>query len=151
MVDSLRLACTSTIASGSDTPICTFTAAGTGQAELVERLLDLDLECSVVDVNGWTPLTHASAGGHAGCVGLLLAAGASVGGPDVHGRTPLHWAAERGWVDVVTLLVPAMMLEGQDLGLQVGRRDAAVGCIAEWCFCSGLAVWRCLRTAMRVY
>ena len=95
----------------------------------MERLLELDLECSLVDVNGWTPLTYASAGGHASCVGLLLAAGASVGGPDVHGRTPLHWAAERGWVDVVTLLVPAMMLEGQDLGLQVGRRDAAVGCM----------------------
>ena len=97
----------------------------------MERLLDLDLESSLADVNGWTPLTYASAGGNASCVGLLLAAGASVGGPDVHGRTPLHWAAERGWVDVVTLLVPAMMLEGQDLGLQVTRRTAAVGCMPK--------------------
>ena len=110
-----------------DTPIRALAPAGTGQAELVERLLDLDLECSLADVNGWTPLTYASAGGHASCVGLLLAAGASVGEPDVHGRTPLHWAAERGWVDVLTLLAPAMMLEGQDLGLQVGRRKSAVG------------------------
>ena len=117
----------------------------------MERLLDLDLECSLVDVNGWTPLTHASAGGHAGCVGLLLAAGASVGGPDVHGRTPLHWAAERGWVDVITLLVPAMMLEGQDLGLQVGQVQSSSGLHAEWYSCSGLAVWRHLRTAMRVH
>ena len=134
MVGSLCLACTPTVATGSETSIYTLAAAGTGQAELVERLLDLDLECSLVDVNGWAPLTHASAGGHAGCVGLLLAAGASVGGPDVHSRTPLHWAAERGWVDVVTLLVPAMMLEGQDLGLQVGRRDAAVGCMLSGVF-----------------
>lgn len=95
-------------------------AAGTGQMDLVDRLLDLEVECSQVDKNLWTPLTYAAAGGHANCVRALLEAGASAGDVDAYGRTALHWAAERGWADVVSLLVPAMALEGGDVGLLVG-------------------------------
>ena len=97
-------------------------AAGTGQIELVERLLELDAECSQADKNQWTPLTYAAAGGHANCVRALLDAGASAGDVDTYGRTALHWAAERGWADVVTLLVPAMALEGRDVGLLVSAQ-----------------------------
>lgn len=87
--------------------------------DLVDRLLDLDVECSQADKNLWTPLTYAAAGGHASCVRALLESGASAGDVDTHGRTALHWAAERGWADVVTSLVPAMALEGRDVGLLV--------------------------------
>ena len=41
--------------------------------DLVDRLLDLDVECSQADKNLWTPLTYAAAGGHASCVRALLA------------------------------------------------------------------------------
>ena len=92
---------------------------GTGQVELVERLLDLEVDCSQADCNLWTPLHYAAANGHKACVRSLLDAGVSAGNVDAWGRTPVHWAAERGWTDTVTLLVPAMALEGRDVGLQV--------------------------------
>jgi hypothetical protein len=92
---------------------------GTGQVELVKRLLDLEVDCSQADRNLWTPLHYAAANGHKVCVRSLLDAGVSAGDVDAWGRTPLHWAAERGWTDTVTLLVPAMTLEGRDVGLQV--------------------------------
>lgn len=101
-------------------------ATGTGQIELVERLLELDAECSQADKNQWTPLTYAAAGGHANCVRALLDAGASAGDVDTYGRTALHWAAERGWADVVTLLVPAMTLEGRDVGLMVSAQTPKI-------------------------
>lgn len=97
----------------------------------MERLLDLDLECSQADTNQWTPLTYAAAGGHSQSVGALLDAGASVGDLDAHGRTPLHWAAERGWADVVALLVPAMALEGVDVGLLVRPPPCSCCCICQ--------------------
>ena len=101
--------------------------------DLVDRLLDLDVECSQADKNLWTPLTYAAAGGHASCVRALLEAGASAGDVDTYGRTALHWAAERGWADVVTCLVPAMSLEGRDVGLLVS--------MPSFCLCVHPSSW----------
>ena len=92
----------------------------------MDRLLDLEVECSQADKNLWTPLTYAAAGGHASCVRALLDAGAGAGEVDACGRTALHWAAERGWADVVSLLVPAMALEGRDVGLLVNMLSASL-------------------------
>ncbi len=111
--------------------------------ELVDRLLDLDVECSQADKNLWTPLTYAAAGGHANCVRALLEAGASAGDVDAYGRTALHWAAERGWADVVTSLVPAMALEGRDVALLVRMCPPCPCVVFLLCGLGMRALWHC--------
>ncbi|KAK5058904.1 hypothetical protein LTR84_011168 [Exophiala bonariae] len=57
------------------------------------------------DRQGWTPLTWAAFGGHAGIVWMLLQDGADANTEDRDGRTPLWWAASEGQEETVRALL----------------------------------------------
>lgn len=59
------------------------------------------------DADGWLPLHHAAAGGHAALCALLLGAHSDVDDVAHDGDTALHKAALGGHLDVVRLLLAA--------------------------------------------
>lgn len=96
-----------------------FVAAGYGQTEVVEKLLqggvDPDTEESekltvsmtnTLQVMGRnTPLITAAQSGHAQTVGALLKGGADINHQGFLNKTALFWAVERGYAPVVELLL----------------------------------------------
>ena len=81
------------------------TAAATGQALLVQWLLDMDFDMEVSNVIGQTALHHAAKVGHMECLELLLKRGANLHAVDIRGQTCLHLAVQSGNINVVSLLV----------------------------------------------
>ncbi|MCX7557120.1 ankyrin repeat domain-containing protein [Xanthomonadaceae bacterium JHOS43] len=79
-------------------------AAQRGDAEAVERLLDLGLAINAVDAQGCTALLRACGGGHVGLVRHLLARGADAGAPAHSGATCLSVALTARQIDVVWTL-----------------------------------------------
>jgi uncharacterized protein len=82
-------------------------AAKVGDVGAVEQLLGqdrglLNAEC---EGQGYTPLMHASLGGHVGVVRWLLDQGAAVDERDKSGQTALTHACYKGRILVVRLLV----------------------------------------------
>ncbi|MCY4583270.1 MAG: ankyrin repeat domain-containing protein [Chloroflexi bacterium] len=80
-------------------------AARSGAIEIVERLVTLGADSSLVDERGYTPLHHASLEGHILVVEMLLNAGAPIDVTDEVGRTPLHVAAAHGCSEVAARLL----------------------------------------------
>ena len=66
---------------------------------LLPRQLNQFIDCT--DANNNTPLSEASAGGHADTIKLLLSLGASPNNRGQFGRTPLYRAAFAGHLDAV--------------------------------------------------
>jgi ankyrin repeat protein len=79
-------------------------AARTGNIEAVKKHL-----ADGVSVDGknddWTPLHHATFGGHKEVAGLLIAEGADVNAKDEGGQTPLHLAAFWGHKQIAAQLI----------------------------------------------
>lgn len=90
-------------------------AAGSGDASVVAKLIELGCDPKAVDKMGWSPLTWAASGGHVNILAALIAQGADFKLADERGRTPLHWAAERGHVEAVDLLVEKFTEQNLDL------------------------------------
>jgi len=67
-------------------------------------LIEHGANTAAQDEQWWTPLHHASAGGHADLAGILIEHGADAAAQDGDGLTPLDWASERGHVDLARLL-----------------------------------------------
>ena len=81
-------------------------AVARGDAEEVQRLLELGAVLDVEDQNSITPLVEAVRGGHAQIVDLLLAAGASVEHQGrTTGLTALHAAAHMGHASLAYRLI----------------------------------------------
>lgn len=59
------------------------------------RHLALQVVCSPLAPQGWTPLQSAVSCGHEEVVALLLRLGADVGAANSGGRTALHYAVRR--------------------------------------------------------
>mgnify|MGYP002624807085 CR=1 FL=1 len=81
-------------------------AAGQGNTEIVELLLQHDAEMEVQDEDGGTPLIDAAAGGHPEIVDLLLDAGADPRHRDRYGKRAILFAAEKGHSVIVERLAP---------------------------------------------
>ena len=81
-------------------------AALSGYFKLLKRLVEWNIDLTVADVNGLTPLHCAYRGGCMACVGLLLHAGASGTVLDALGRTP-----SRLIPDGFELLIDALSLD----------------------------------------
>lgn len=79
-------------------------AAQRGDAEAVERLLDLGLSLNAVDAQGCTALLRACGGGHVALVRLLLSRGADPELPAYSGATCLSVALTARQIDVVWAL-----------------------------------------------
>lgn len=96
-------------APAASTPSATqlFTAAGRGDAEAVQRLLDAGVDVNATDPDGWTALMFAAHRGDNEVVTLLLDAGAEVNTESQDGSTPLMAAALSGHLDVVEVLINA--------------------------------------------
>lgn len=82
-------------------------AAIVGDAEAVERLLELGLPLDGRDAQGCTALLRAAGGGHAELVRLLLARGADVGQAAHTGATPLSAAVSMRHPTIVDALIEA--------------------------------------------
>jgi ankyrin repeat protein len=100
------------LAAGADTEA----ANRPGRTALQTVALDSGLGCGQAagvtsDLHSWydykTALHLAALNGHAGCVRVLLAAGANVEAVDQLHATALHWAALGGHVTCVKLLIDA--------------------------------------------
>lgn len=89
--------------------------AGSGDASVVAKLVELGCSPRAVDSMGWSPLMWAASGGHVSIITALLAHGADFKITDDGGRSPLHWAAERGHVEAVDLLVEKLSEQNLDL------------------------------------
>ena len=81
------------------------TAAFSGHAGVVRRLLDKGADMSAEDTEGVTPLHFAAMEGRKAVVRLLLRKGADVSSNKEDGATPLHLAAFNGKEGVVRLLL----------------------------------------------
>lgn len=93
---------TSASASAADGRTPLHVAARDGDDAAVQQLLDRGAAIDAVDARGYTALTLAVAGHHAGVVRALLARGASASPAQ---ESPLIAAARAGDVDVVELLL----------------------------------------------
>jgi len=84
-------------------------AAERGNAKIVRRLLETDIEVDHVNRLGWTALLEAIVLGEGGrehteTVRLLVAAGADVTLADKDGKTPLEHARQRGIAEIAQIL-----------------------------------------------
>ena len=78
-----------------------------GKADLVERLLSTNYKTRVnlLSTKGWTPLMHATYGGQAEVVRLLLDHDADVDALGKDGKSALHIASNEGNSQIVELLL----------------------------------------------
>jgi len=82
-------------------------ASASGNAEIVQALLDAHASVDARQVNENTPLTIASARGHVDVVRILLAAKADVGAVDENGYSSLMLASANGHGEVARVLLAA--------------------------------------------
>lgn len=75
-------------------------AAGLGETNMVNFLLQQQCPIDEQDVNGETPLMFAILAEHRGMVDFLVAKGASMTVTNQSGRTPLQVASKKGWTDL---------------------------------------------------
>lgn len=80
-------------------------AAILGDADAVQRLLDLGFDVNVRDAQGCTALLRAAGGGHEATVAHLLAAGADAGLAAASGATPLSAAVSMRHLGVLDRLL----------------------------------------------
>ncbi|XP_059475191.1 nuclear factor NF-kappa-B p105 subunit-like [Neocloeon triangulifer] len=103
--------------------------AETGNVEMLQVLMDLDIDATVPERSGGkTPLHLAARRGHEAVVNLLVQeAASSVDTRDWKGQTALHYAASAGWCSICETLLDAESdaetpnLEGEtplELGLE---------------------------------
>ena len=90
-------------------------AAHYGLECVIPLLLERNHDVEMRDVDGSTPLIHASLGGHPSTAKLLLEKGANVNAFDQDGRTALYWFSHHGHTEMVKLLL--------DLGAPVDPKD----------------------------
>ncbi len=98
---------------GTTSPL--FHAAGYGQRQVVQLLLDRGADANERDSDGSTPLHIATTHGHELVVSLLIQRGANV---NIHGymqQTPLHIAASNGYEGIAQLLL--------DNGARINERN----------------------------
>jgi ankyrin repeat protein len=76
----------------------------TGDATIVQGLLQAGAAVGAVDGDGWTPLHVAAFAGDAGLAQLLLEAGANPKLLDKRKLTPMQWAIAKGHREVAALL-----------------------------------------------
>ncbi|CAD7700374.1 unnamed protein product [Ostreobium quekettii] len=84
-------------------------AAGSGELEMVLKLLLLGVDCTRLDMNQWTSLHWAATSGNVNVVSKLIQAGVPVDTVDNRGRLPLHWSAEQGHLGPVTAILKVML------------------------------------------
>jgi uncharacterized protein len=83
-------------------------AAGSGDVDLVQSLLDTGADINEIEENyGTTPLTYVSQTGDAAMVQFLLSRGAEVNQKNRYGKTALSFAQERGHNEIISLLKAA--------------------------------------------
>lgn len=80
-------------------------AANSGEATLLQRLIQGGASVNIVAVDSITPLHEAAISGQVECVRLLLDAGAQVDARNVDGSTPLCEACAAGSSECVRLLL----------------------------------------------
>ena len=94
---------------------------------MLERLLVMGESIFRADINSWTPLMWAAAGGHVAVIQRLLVGGAALGICDNDGRGVLHVSAAKGHLEAVSSLVDALAAQKLDLHNPVRR----VCCLAR--------------------
>ena len=80
-------------------------AVRSGNAEIVDVLIESGADLDKGDQAGKTPLSHAAESGNVELTGRLLAAGADVNKRDLVGGNSVLWAAGLGSADTLRLLV----------------------------------------------
>ena len=100
-----------------DTPL--HWACEKGEIDIVAACLEFNDIKAVdsQDKRSWTPLQHASGGGHTEIVKLLLDADAAVNSQNVHGWTPLMNASSEGHTETIKILL------GADAALNIQNVD----------------------------
>lgn len=105
-------------------------ASERGYERLVGALLDNGSYVGALDCNGWTPLLHAAANGHAGIIIKLLNKGANIEARSYWGdrETALHCAALEGQEAAVRALVE----RGAELDTKAQSRSTALHFAVEF-------------------
>ena len=108
----------SSAGAGAEAGSALLTAAGEGDAALVQTILDsgADIHYSLdraaargeIEVSGWTPFHVACWSGHIGCVRVLVRCGCDTAIVDAAGRTGRDLAQARGNAEVLDLLDGAL-------------------------------------------
>ncbi|KAJ5758931.1 hypothetical protein N7520_006087 [Penicillium odoratum] len=80
-------------------------ACGTGNVDIVQKLLDNGADHTITDDDGQTPLGTSSAIGHYEVTKLLLISGANIESANARLVTPLYCASFKGHLPVVKLLL----------------------------------------------
>ncbi|XP_032123469.1 60 kDa lysophospholipase [Sapajus apella] len=113
-------------------------AARAGDLEVLQALVELGSDLSLVDFNGQTPLHEAARGGHTEAVAVLLQGGVDVNARDTDGLSPMLLAVRGRHPGVVGLLRAAgASLSAQELegaGTELCR-------LASRADLKGLEVW----------
>lgn len=105
-------------------------ASERGYERLAGALLDHGSYVGALDCNGWTPLLHAAANGHAGIITKLLNKGANIEAKSYWGdrETALHCAALEGQEEAVRVLVQ----RGAELDTKAQSRSTALHFAVEF-------------------
>uniref|UniRef100_A0A2K6UP61 asparaginase n=2 Tax=Saimiri boliviensis TaxID=27679 RepID=A0A2K6UP61_SAIBB len=117
-------------------------AAQAGDLEVLQALLELGSDLSLVDFNGQTPLHAAARGGRTEAVAMLLQGGVDVNARDTDGLSPLLLAVRGRHLGIVRLLraagasLSAQELEGAGTELCRQRR------LETWQWWPFYRVWR---------